>query len=311
MMLYIAGMQNIDRSLYEAAEIDGANAWQRFRLVTLPRPRADDPPLGILLAPRLAAGLRHHPRPDLDGGPLEHHAHDGFVPLHFRRRRACASASARRSASSSSSSASLSPSATSGCSCAMTDLAAPISHPIVTDADRSGKPFRDPFAGSTGCWCCCWSPGSSSSRCSRPPSAASSPSASSASTPFGLPHEWVWYNYWDILTGGEYWQFLGNSLCIAGLTVFLTLVVSATGGLRLRASALLRRPISVQLPAPRPDLSRLRPRSCRCSSRSATSACSTPIGASSCRRSLSASRSASFSCATPSASCPANWSSPP
>ncbi len=28
--------QSIDRSLYEAAEIDGANAWQRFRFVTLP-----------------------------------------------------------------------------------------------------------------------------------------------------------------------------------------------------------------------------------------------------------------------------------
>lgn len=36
MMLYIAGMQNIDGSLYEAAKIDGANAWQRFRFVTLP-----------------------------------------------------------------------------------------------------------------------------------------------------------------------------------------------------------------------------------------------------------------------------------
>jgi raffinose/stachyose/melibiose transport system permease protein len=36
MMLYIAGMQSIDRHLYEAASIDGANAWQRFRYVTLP-----------------------------------------------------------------------------------------------------------------------------------------------------------------------------------------------------------------------------------------------------------------------------------
>lgn len=36
MMLYIAGLQQIDRSLYEAAAIDGANAWQRFRFVTLP-----------------------------------------------------------------------------------------------------------------------------------------------------------------------------------------------------------------------------------------------------------------------------------
>jgi raffinose/stachyose/melibiose transport system permease protein len=36
MMLYIAGMQAIDKSLYEAAEIDGANAWERFWHVTIP-----------------------------------------------------------------------------------------------------------------------------------------------------------------------------------------------------------------------------------------------------------------------------------
>jgi raffinose/stachyose/melibiose transport system permease protein len=36
MMLYIAGMQAIDRNLYEAAEIDGANAWQQFWHVTVP-----------------------------------------------------------------------------------------------------------------------------------------------------------------------------------------------------------------------------------------------------------------------------------
>jgi raffinose/stachyose/melibiose transport system permease protein len=36
MMLYIAGLQSIDRHLYEAAAIDGANAWQRFRFVTVP-----------------------------------------------------------------------------------------------------------------------------------------------------------------------------------------------------------------------------------------------------------------------------------
>ncbi|HEY1722020.1 MAG TPA: sugar ABC transporter permease [Magnetospirillaceae bacterium] len=37
MMLYIAGIQSIDRDLYEAAEIDGATTWQRFRYVTLPQ----------------------------------------------------------------------------------------------------------------------------------------------------------------------------------------------------------------------------------------------------------------------------------
>jgi raffinose/stachyose/melibiose transport system permease protein len=36
MMLYIAGLQQIDRSLYEAAHIDGASGWQIFRRITLP-----------------------------------------------------------------------------------------------------------------------------------------------------------------------------------------------------------------------------------------------------------------------------------
>jgi raffinose/stachyose/melibiose transport system permease protein len=36
MMLFIAGMQAIDRDLLEAAEIDGATRWQKFRYVTLP-----------------------------------------------------------------------------------------------------------------------------------------------------------------------------------------------------------------------------------------------------------------------------------
>ena len=37
MMLYVAGLQSIDRNLYEAAAIDGATPWQRFRFVTLPQ----------------------------------------------------------------------------------------------------------------------------------------------------------------------------------------------------------------------------------------------------------------------------------
>jgi raffinose/stachyose/melibiose transport system permease protein len=36
MMLYVAGLQGIDKSLLEAAEMDGASAWQRFRHITLP-----------------------------------------------------------------------------------------------------------------------------------------------------------------------------------------------------------------------------------------------------------------------------------
>ena len=36
MVIFLAGLQDISAELYEAAELDGANAWQRFRHVTLP-----------------------------------------------------------------------------------------------------------------------------------------------------------------------------------------------------------------------------------------------------------------------------------
>lgn len=36
MIIYLAGLQGIPEEFYEAAKIDGANAWQRFRNVTLP-----------------------------------------------------------------------------------------------------------------------------------------------------------------------------------------------------------------------------------------------------------------------------------
>jgi len=35
-VIYLAGLQDISPELYEAAKIDGANTWQRFRNVTLP-----------------------------------------------------------------------------------------------------------------------------------------------------------------------------------------------------------------------------------------------------------------------------------
>jgi len=36
MIIFIAGLQNIPASLYEAASIDGAGSWQRFTRITLP-----------------------------------------------------------------------------------------------------------------------------------------------------------------------------------------------------------------------------------------------------------------------------------
>ena len=35
-LFYIAGLQTVPRDLIEAASIDGANAWQRFRNITIP-----------------------------------------------------------------------------------------------------------------------------------------------------------------------------------------------------------------------------------------------------------------------------------
>jgi len=37
MILYLAGLQGINPELYEAANLDGTNGWQRFRYVTLPQ----------------------------------------------------------------------------------------------------------------------------------------------------------------------------------------------------------------------------------------------------------------------------------
>lgn len=37
MVIYLAGLQGVNPELYEAAELDGANAWRRFRNVTIPQ----------------------------------------------------------------------------------------------------------------------------------------------------------------------------------------------------------------------------------------------------------------------------------
>jgi len=54
-LLLLAGLQGIDPSLYEAARVDGAGAWQRFRHVTLPLLR---PALVVALVFRALDALR-------------------------------------------------------------------------------------------------------------------------------------------------------------------------------------------------------------------------------------------------------------
>lgn len=35
-LYFLAGLQNVPKELYEAAEIDGASTWKKFRHITLP-----------------------------------------------------------------------------------------------------------------------------------------------------------------------------------------------------------------------------------------------------------------------------------
>ncbi|MCB8836469.1 carbohydrate ABC transporter permease [Aurantimonas sp. VKM B-3413] len=51
--------------------------------------------------------------------------------------------------------------------------------------------------------------------------------------PFGLPSEWQWSNYTEILFSMRYWQMLMNSFIIAGLTTILTLAVAAMAAFSL------------------------------------------------------------------------------
>lgn len=44
---------------------------------------------------------------------------------------------------------------------------------------------------------------------------------------FGLPLDWIWENYADVLSRPRVWQMLGNSLTIGIFTVCLTLAVAA------------------------------------------------------------------------------------
>ena len=61
-ILYIAGMQGISPSLYEAAKIDGANWWQSFRKITLPLLR---PVIFYMLVTGVIGGAQMYVEPRL------------------------------------------------------------------------------------------------------------------------------------------------------------------------------------------------------------------------------------------------------
>ena len=54
-VIFIAGMQSIDRTFYEAASIDGASAWQRLKSITIPLSR---PAMNSVIILSFIGGLR-------------------------------------------------------------------------------------------------------------------------------------------------------------------------------------------------------------------------------------------------------------
>jgi multiple sugar transport system permease protein len=68
MVIYLAGLQEIPDSLYEAAQVDGANTWQQFTNITLPQLR--NTTIFVVLATTiLAFKLFDQVKVMTDGGP--------------------------------------------------------------------------------------------------------------------------------------------------------------------------------------------------------------------------------------------------
>jgi ABC-type sugar transport system permease subunit len=72
-LLVLAGLQVIDREMYEAGKIDGASAWQRFRYITLPLAR---PAIMVAVLFRILDVLRIYDLPAIltNGGGGSGHA---------------------------------------------------------------------------------------------------------------------------------------------------------------------------------------------------------------------------------------------
>lgn len=71
MVIYLAGLQGIPVELYDAAKVDGANAWQRFRYVTVPMV---SPTTFFLLIIQMIGAFQLFSEPYVmfqDGGPAQ------------------------------------------------------------------------------------------------------------------------------------------------------------------------------------------------------------------------------------------------
>ena len=68
MLIYLAGLQSIPEHLYEAASIDGANAWYRVRYITLPLMR---PSIFFVAVTQLISHFKIFGQPYImtEGGP--------------------------------------------------------------------------------------------------------------------------------------------------------------------------------------------------------------------------------------------------
>lgn len=67
-VLYLAALQGVPKSFYEAAEIDGASGWQKFRRITVP---CVSPTTLFILITSIIAALQDYPRFEImtEGGP--------------------------------------------------------------------------------------------------------------------------------------------------------------------------------------------------------------------------------------------------
>ena len=82
MLIFLAGLQGIPTELYEAATIDGAGIWRRFRSITIPMISPDTVFCRGHADHLVFAGVHQRVRDDRgQGGPCQCHFDDGAVPV--------------------------------------------------------------------------------------------------------------------------------------------------------------------------------------------------------------------------------------